>query len=101
ILAIASVFGQLISSTPSMVEIAQPRSRFCPKVPSLSLRSLNSGLVDSDTGNDLRPVLQHRHLVPGADVHAELAVAGRLHGPQAIGQLRARAGEGERANDVA
>ena len=28
-----------------MVEIAQPRSRLVPNVPSLSLRSLNSGLV--------------------------------------------------------
>src|SRR5262245_62482709 len=43
--ASSSVFGQLISSTPSMVEIAQPRSRLVPKVPSLSLRSLNTGLV--------------------------------------------------------
>jgi hypothetical protein len=39
-LASVSVFGQLISQTPSMVEIAQPRSRLLPKVPSLSLRSL-------------------------------------------------------------
>jgi hypothetical protein len=38
------VFGQLISSTPSMVEIAQPRSRLVPNVPSLSLRSLNTGI---------------------------------------------------------
>src|SRR6185312_13056856 len=43
--ASSSVFGQLISSTPSMVEMAQPRSRLVPKVPSLSLRSLNTGLV--------------------------------------------------------
>src|SRR5687768_2331135 len=43
--ASSSVLGQLISSTPSMVEMAQPRSRLVPKVPSLSLRSLNSGLV--------------------------------------------------------
>ena len=45
ILASSSVFGQLISRTPSMVEIAQPRSRFVPNVPSLSLRSLKTGLV--------------------------------------------------------
>ncbi len=45
VLASSSVFGQLISSTPSMVEMAQPRSRLVPKVPSLSLRSLNTGLV--------------------------------------------------------
>jgi hypothetical protein len=38
-LASVSVFGQLISSTPSMVEMAQPRSRLVPNVPSLSLRS--------------------------------------------------------------
>src|SRR5205823_231000 len=99
--AIARVFGQLISSTPSMVEIAQPRSRFCPNVPSLSLRSLNSGLVDSDTGDNLRPVLQHSHLMPGANVHAELAVAGGLHRLQAVDQLGTRAGEGEGANNVA
>src|SRR5580698_3005568 len=45
ILASYSVFDQLISRTPSMVDIAQPRSRFVPNVPSLSLRSLNTGLV--------------------------------------------------------
>src|ERR1700733_4548072 len=45
VLANSSVFGQLISSTPSMVEMAQPRSRLVPKVPSLSLRSLKTGLV--------------------------------------------------------
>src|ERR1700690_3319164 len=45
VLANSSVFGQLISSTPSMVEIAQPRSRLVPNVPSLSLRSLKTGLV--------------------------------------------------------
>src|ERR1700704_4596510 len=45
ILASSSVLGQLISRTPSMVEIAQPRSRFVPNVPSLSLRSLKTGLV--------------------------------------------------------
>src|SRR5262249_33190511 len=43
--ASSSVFGQLISSTPSMVEMAQPRSRLVPNVPSFSLRSLNTGLV--------------------------------------------------------
>src|SRR3954462_12927608 len=43
--ASSSVFGQLISSTPSIVEMAQPRSRLVPKVPSFSLRSLNTGLV--------------------------------------------------------
>src|SRR5690349_15691363 len=45
IFAKVTVFGQLISSTPSMLEIAQPRSRLVPKVPSLSLRSLKTGLV--------------------------------------------------------
>src|SRR6202795_2647542 len=45
ILASSSVFGQLISSTPSMVEMAQPRSRLVPKVPSLSFLSLKTGLV--------------------------------------------------------
>src|ERR1700687_5576090 len=45
IFASSSVFGQLISRTPSMVEMAQPRSRLVPKVPSLSLRSLKTGLV--------------------------------------------------------
>src|ERR1700735_5454300 len=39
------VFGQLICNTPSIVEIAQPRSRLVPKVPSLSLRLLKTGLV--------------------------------------------------------
>src|SRR4029078_11945204 len=43
--ASSSVFGQLISSTPSMVEMAQPRSRLVPKVPSLSFLWLNTGLV--------------------------------------------------------
>src|SRR5580692_10069699 len=45
VLASSSVFGQLISSTPSIVEMAQPRSRLVPNVPSLSLRSLKTGLV--------------------------------------------------------
>src|ERR1700689_3965568 len=45
VLASSSVLGQLISSTPSMVEMGQPRSRLVPKVPSLSLRSLKTGLV--------------------------------------------------------
>src|SRR4030081_479462 len=45
ILASVSVLGQSMRSTPSMVEIAQPRSRLVPKVPSLSFRSLNTGLV--------------------------------------------------------
>src|SRR5580704_7855981 len=45
IFASSKVFGQLISSTPSMVEMAQPRSRLVPKVPSLSLLSLKTGLV--------------------------------------------------------
>src|SRR3954471_14220684 len=43
--ASSSVLGQLISSTPSMVEMAQPRSRLVPNVPSLSFLSLNTGLV--------------------------------------------------------
>src|SRR4249920_1587944 len=45
IFASDSVFGQLISSTPSIEEIAHPRSRLVPNVPSLSLRSLKTGLV--------------------------------------------------------
>ena len=45
IFASVRVLGQSMRSTPSMVEIAQPRSRLVPKVPSLSLRSLNTGLV--------------------------------------------------------
>src|SRR5262245_19924961 len=45
ILASSSVLGQLISNTRSMVEMAQPRSRLVPNVPSLSARSLNTGLL--------------------------------------------------------
>src|SRR5262249_36570915 len=44
-LASASVAGQLIRSVPSIVVMAAPESRLVQKVPSLSLRSLNSGLV--------------------------------------------------------
>lgn len=45
--ASASVSGQVASSTPSMLEMAQPPLRLEQKVPSLSLRVLNSGLVAS------------------------------------------------------
>src|ERR1700682_6627302 len=45
IFASSNGFGQLISSTPSMVERGQPRSRLVPKVPSLSFLSLKTGLV--------------------------------------------------------
>ena len=41
------VLGQSAFSTPSMVEMAQPPLRLVQNVPSLSLRSLNSGLVAS------------------------------------------------------
>src|SRR5215831_3162152 len=49
--AMASVLGQSIFKTPGRVEIAQPRSRLEPKVPSLSLRSLYSGLVFRPCGS--------------------------------------------------
>ena len=49
---------------------------------------------------DLRPILQHRDFMPGANVHSELAVARRLHRPQPIRKFRARACECEGANDV-
>src|SRR5215211_3454273 len=43
--ASSNVLGQSASSTPSMVEIAQPWLRLDENVPSRSLRSLNSGLL--------------------------------------------------------
>src|SRR5262249_62349485 len=46
------------------------------------------------------PILQHRHFMSGADVHAELAEARGLDRPQPLDELRARAGEREGANDV-
>src|SRR5271170_6035335 len=40
-----TVFGQVISSVPGIVLMAQPPYKLVQNVPSLSLRSLNSGLV--------------------------------------------------------
>src|SRR5262245_56996624 len=54
ILASSSVLGQLISNTRSMVEMAQARSRLVPNVPSLSARSLNTGLVARRSSSILR-----------------------------------------------
>ena len=45
--ASARVLDQSASSTPSIVEIAQPWLRLDENVPSRSLRSLNSGLLAS------------------------------------------------------
>ncbi len=43
--ASSEVWAQSASSIPPMEEMVQPPDRFEQKVPSLSLRSLNSGLV--------------------------------------------------------
>src|ERR1700683_3559662 len=45
--ASAAVLSQLTFSTPSIDDIVAPPERFEQKVPSFSLRSLNSGLLDS------------------------------------------------------
>src|SRR5215813_5198616 len=66
ILASSSVLGQLISNTRSMVEMAQPRSRLVPNVPSLSARSLNTGLV-ARRSSSMRLSAAMEEVLPSSD----------------------------------